>query len=287
MIVDTHLHVWELGRFAYPWLTSESSALCRDHTVEQALEVMRATGVEGAVLVEANNSLDEARWLLEITEAHEEILGVVGWCDLASPTLERDLEPLVRHTKFRGVRPTLPAPSADRAVWQAFEPGFEVLGSLNLSCDLLVQHGLHRALEFVVGAHPKVRFVLDHFGGAAISSETHAAWAKSLEPYAVFPNVTLKLSGFLTASGQQPLASRTLELFVNTALEMFGPERLMFGSDWPICTLRGSYAEAKGLLERSLNHLDARALDHIFGGTAMRVYQLEPMRSSRRVATMT
>ena len=217
-VIDAHLHVWDLGRFAYQWLTPDSGVLHRDHTIYEALEVMKANGVSGALLVEANNSLEEAHWLLELAEAHPEILGVVGWCDLSSATLERDLEPFCQRPKFKGVRPTLPTQEAKYEVWDRLHAGFEVVETFNLSCDLLMQGRPPAHLLPLIAAHPGVRFVLDHLGGPVISTHTHSGWAAALEGFALHRNVNLKLSGFLTAAEHTPLAPATLEPFMRTAL---------------------------------------------------------------------
>jgi L-fuconolactonase len=284
-VIDAHLHVWDLGRFTYPWLTPASAVLHRDRTIHEALEVMHANGVSGALLVEANNSLEEAHWLLELAEVHPEILGVVGWCDLNSTTLECDLEPLAHHPKFKGVRPTLPPPDADDEAWNALNRGLEVLETFNLSCDLLVQGRPPAHLLPLIAAHPGLRFILDHLGGPVIAPHHHSRWAEALEGFAPHRNVNLKISGFLTAAEHKPLTTATLAPFVRTVLEQFGPERLMFGSDWPVSTLAGQYADTLHTLQQTM-HLDADCCHQIFEGTARRVYELAPEAVQRRVPTM-
>lgn len=269
-IVDAHLHVWELGRFAYPWLTPNAPALYRDYTIHKALETISANGVYGAVLVEANNSLEEAHWLLELAEQHEEILGVIGWCDLTSLTLERDLEPLARHPKFKGVRPTLPTSDAN---WNPPHAALEILEAFHLSCDLLIQGRLPEGLASWAAQHPNLRFVLDHFGSSAISLQGHSAWASALEAFAVQPNVNLKFSGCFTAAETKPLSAIALETYVQTAIRMFKPSRLMFGSDWPVCTLACQYGETLELLGRAA-HLGFSANKQLLSDTAREFYSL-------------
>jgi L-fuconolactonase len=275
-VIDTHLHVWEIQRFHYHWITPAKPVLYRDHSLEQALARMLAQRVAGAVLVEANNSLAEAAWLLDLAEAHPAIFGVVGWCDFASPHLASTLAALAQRPKLKGVRPPLPPTNGhwDAGVEAAWQRGLELLATLGLSCDLLVQGPLSLHLAQLIAAHPQVVFVLNHFGGARLGLRDHLAWAGRLEVLAAQPNVNLKLSGFLTAAQPQPLAVATLRRFLHTALECFGAERLLFGSDHPVSLLANHPQDPLDLLRTALDSQDGHVISHIFAETARRVYKL-------------
>jgi L-fuconolactonase len=269
-MTDSHLHIWELERFKYSWITSDLPALFCDYTIEKALMVLKANNVNNAVLVEADSSLGENWWLLEVANAHPEILAVVGWCDLTSPTLEQELEPLMVHPKFRGVRPRIPSAQAEITDWEALHNGLNILERHHLSCDLLIDR-LSPHSHGLVSAHPRVEFILDHFAGAQLAFENHASWAASLECFADLSNVNLKVSGFLTAAKTKPLEPDVFALFFQTALELFGVTRLMFGSDHPVCMLGGQYQDTIRMLTQNCEPDDANCIWDI---NARRVYGL-------------
>ncbi len=267
-MIDSHLHIWELERFEYSWITPDSPTLFCDYTLEKALAVLNANKVNNAVLVEAHSSLEENRWLLEIAESHPQILGVIGWCDLASPTLVQDLEPMLYYPKFKGVRPRIPSAQAPSITWQALHHGLDILEKYHLTCDLLIQDHLSLQLHQLISLHPRVTFVFNHFAGIQFAPEYHASWAVSLEDFANLSHVCLKVSGFLTAAKNKPLEPDVFALFFQTALGLFGENRLIFGSDYPVCTLAGQYQDTiHKLLEQTTSEL-------IFQSNAERIYRL-------------
>ncbi len=270
-MTDSHLHIWELERFKYSWITSELGVLHRDHTIQQALELLHTNNLQNAVLVEADSSLGENRWLLEVANAHPEILGVVGWCDLTSPTLEQELESLMAHQKFKGVRPRIPSAEAPNSDWEALHNGLSILEQHHLTCDLLIQDHLSPRLHKLVSAHPRVEFILDHFAGIELALENHGSWATSLAGFADLSHVNLKISGFLTAAKSKPLEPDVFKRFFQTAVKLFGANRLMFGSDHPVCRLGGQYADTVRMLEQ---HCEADSAKFIFGHTVQRVYTI-------------
>jgi L-fuconolactonase len=267
-MIDSHLHIWELTRFAYTWITPELAVLNRDYSIQTALKVLQANQINHAILVEASNSLPETNWLLKVANANPEILGVIGWCDLTSSTLKQDLEPMLQHQKFIGVRPALPACTAPDSRWEAMHNGIEFLATHNLSCDLLIPDRMSLRLCQLVSAHPRVTFVLNHFAGADFTLEHHASWAASLQCFAKLNHVNLKISGFLTAAKHKPLTQENFDLYYNTALEYFGTDRLIYGSDYPVCTLAGQYKDTLRLLENT----DSKVL---FAENTRQIYRLE------------
>jgi L-fuconolactonase len=267
MIIDTHLHIWELERFEYTWLNADAGILHQNYSIDTALEQLKNNRISGAILVEAHNSLKEAHWLLEIANAHPEILGVVAWCDLTSATLEQDLEPMLHNKKLKGVRPSLPTTNASDAQWQAMQHGLEILVKHNLTCDVLIPDRLSLKLHQMISAQPQVSFILNHFANAIFSPENHASWAASLECFAKLEHVSLKVSGFLTAAKHKPLEQKNLDLYFKTALELFGADRMMFGSDYPVCTLAGTY-------HGTLLRLEPYVCNAILHSTAQCIYKL-------------
>jgi L-fuconolactonase len=248
MKIDSHLHVWELERFPYTWLTPRDSVLYRNYTINEALRQMEHSSVSGAVLVQADASLEETRWLLKLADQHPEILGVVGWANPRSLSFAQDVSALAQHAKLTGLRLELPVPDASTTAWETFNQALEMLSQHRLSCDLLIDHSLHDKLFDTLQANPEVPFILDHLAGVQLSMESLEAWTHSLERFAQLPNVYLKVSGYLTTASSRPLSRELLNYFVSKAKLLFGAERLMFGSDWPVCTLAGSYSHSQTLL---------------------------------------
>ncbi len=275
-MIDAHLHVWDRTRLRYDWL---SGALDRDYRLEDTLPTLHANGVTGCVLVEAHGSFEEAQWLLQVAAANEIVLGVVAGLEVdGAETLN------LEHPKLKGVRIKI----SSQTDWDALERTLETVASNDWSCDLLLlEPRIPAPLATLCARHPRVRFVLDHLGGARIDLEQHATWAEEISAFVGLEHVAVKLSGFLTAA-PQALEAATLEPFVRTALEIFGAGRCMYGSDYPVCTLRGGYADTVAMLERLLNHLEPADRDAIWFGTTAQVYGLEtPERQLASLAPLT
>lgn len=270
-IIDAHQHFWKLGGFAYAWLSPGLSAIYRDFLPADLFPLMSLSGVEQSVLVQADSSLEETAWMLALCEQHPQIAGVVGWVDLASPDLAADLERLAENPRLRGVRPALPPLESD---WGFLDEALSLLARHHLSCDLLLHPEVYHRVLDLARRHSNLIFVLDHLAGARLTDHGHREWGAVLHPLACLPNVVMKLSGYLTAAATSPLAQQVLQPYITIALEQFGADRLMFGSDWPVCTLGGSYELAVELLSLTTGSLTENENADLWGGTAQRVYRL-------------
>jgi L-fuconolactonase len=269
MIVDAHQHYWQLNRFDYGWIAPDNVVLHRDYTPADLWPAMRAIGVRAGVVVQAHNSVDEARWMLALTDHNAHLAGVVGWVDLSAPDAPAILADLARHPRFKGVRWQ---PAGDmRAVGR----GLDALADLGLSCDLLMGPDDVDSVVALARSHPRIAFVLDHFTGFHLAPGAHEAWRRQVEPLAELPNVALKVSGYLTAAEPRPLQVETLRGFIAAAVDVFGAGRLMYGSDWPVCLQAGRYADTVDLLREAMVYLSPLAQELIQAGTAARVYRLE------------
>jgi L-fuconolactonase len=266
-IIDAHQHYWQLSRFDYGWIDPADPVLHRDYLPDDAAPEMSAAGVGQAVLVQALGSVDETRWLLELADRHPRIAGVVGWIDLSEPNAPATLRSLSRHPRFRGVRPGLTG-SPD-----ALRPGLNALADLGLCCDVLGAGPLLPQVAELARRHPGITFVLNHVAGARVAQDGLPAWRAQAQPLADLPNVAIKLSGFLTAGPRPPTANELASL-VEAAIGLFGPARLMFGSDWPVCLRGGRYGDAVGLARQAIAGLPSDQQSQIMGGAAARAYHI-------------
>lgn len=269
MIVDTHQHYWQLSRFDYGWIAPDNAVLHRDYAPADLWPAMRAAGVQAGIIVQAHNSVDEARWMLELTDHNPHLAGVVGWVDLSAPDAPATLSDLARHPRFKGVRAQ---PTGDL---RAIARGLDALADLGLSCDLLMGPDHIESVVALARFYPRIVYVLDHFAGFRLAPGAHEAWRWQVQPLADLPNVTLKVSGYLTAAEPRPLQVETLCAWVGVAMEVFGAGRLMYGSDWPVCLQAGQYEHGVDLLREATAHLSPAAQSSIRAGTAMRVYRLK------------
>ncbi len=232
MILDTHVHAWQISRFDYRWIKPDTP-LHQDYLPHEVQSAMQTVGVEGCILVEAHNSLEETMWLLELAEQHDFIKGVVGWADFEQPM--DALSQLVNNPYYTGVRMSWFAPKADI---QAIAERMSTLAALGLSCDILLNQDSLEQVQQVISRNPQVTYILNHMIDARYTREDYPQWRDCLISIAPLSNVYVKFSGFLTARGEAtPLP--TIERYFVTALEFIGAERLMFGSDWPVCTRYG------------------------------------------------
>jgi len=249
--------------------------LYRDYLPAQLEPVLAENGVDQTVLVQASNSVAESRWLLQLAEENSFIAGVVGWVDLRSEEATDQLRQLTADSKFKGVRHLVESePADDWLVESSVLSGLNELSLHNLSFDLLV-HTRHLKYARVVAERcPELSLVIDHLGKPPIARQEFAEWARELRPLAEFPNVYAKLSGLVTEANPAMWETDDLRPYVDYALELFGTERLMFGSDHPVCLLAASYGQVLESFQELLKDLSSDEHQQIFSGNAHRFYRL-------------
>ena len=274
-MIDAHQHFWQVGRFEYPWMKIDNEVLYRDYVPAQLEPVLRENSVEKTVLVQASNSVAESRWLLQLADEHGFIAGVVGWVDLASLETSSQLEELTAHPKFKGVRHLVESePEDDWLVHGEVLNGLKLLSAFAVSFDLLVHTRHLRYARRVAEECPELSLVIDHLAKPPIVRGEFDEWARELRPLAAFPNVHCKLSGLVTEANWTRWTTDELRPYVDHALELFGVERLMFGSDYPVCLLAASYDRVLGSFQELLKDLNAAERQQIFAGNAARFYRL-------------
>ena len=276
MIVDSHQHFWQVGCFDYPWMTPAVDVLCRDYLPPALEPMLQQNGVGQTILVQASNSIAESRWLLQLADEHGFIAGVVGWVDLQSESVTQQLDELTAHPKFKGVRHLVESEPADD--WLTQESVLKSLTELSrrdLSYDLLVHTRHLRHAHAAVERCPELRFVVDHLAKPPVERREINEWGREMKPFAATANVWCKLSGLVTEANWANWQTADFIPYVDKALELFGPERLMFGSDWPVCLLAASYEQVLEVLQTLLADLSEAERALIFGKNASQFYRLE------------
>jgi L-fuconolactonase len=275
MIVDSHQHFWQLGRFDYPWMSSSVEVLYRDYLPDQLAPILAENGVNQTVLVQASNSIEESRWLLSLADANPFIAGVVGWVDLMAEDVEQQLDELSSHPKFKGVRHLVESePADDWLIQPKVLEGLRRLSAYRLTYDLLVHPRHLKHVPRVADACPDLKLVIDHMAKPSIVRAEFAAWQEQLKPVAANKKIECKLSGLVTEASWNSWQTSDLRPFVECALELFGPERLMFGSDHPVCLLAAPYKRVLESFQEILQGLTAAELEQVFAANAIRFYKL-------------
>ena len=277
MRLDAHQHFWGYGADEYGWIGEEEAALKRDFLPNDLAVELKRTGFDGCVAVQARQSLVETEWLLELAEGYSFIRGVVGWLDLYSTELPAQLERFATHPKLCGVRHVVQDEPDDRFMLREdFLRGIAQLKQWDLAYDILIFPRHLRVTRELVGRFPEQRFILDHMAKPPIRQAALEPWASDLRALAALPNVACKVSGLVTEADWRHWKPSDLWPYVDTALEAFGAERAMIGSDWPVCTLAASYGDAMGAMVARLGDLSAREQALVLGGSAESWYGIRP-----------
>ncbi|MCX8278460.1 MAG: amidohydrolase family protein [Dehalococcoidia bacterium] len=273
-VVDSHHHFWEIDKFDYSWMP-DGSPLAVDYGPTQLAPLIKAAGIDYTVVVQAVSSSDEARWLLELADQNDFIAGIVGWVDLTDPKVGYTLDELQRSKYFKGVR----------HIWEGEnDPGWIVnSGAINglqelvrrdLTFDFLAKPPNLPFIPQVMEQVPDLRAVVDHIGKPLIADHLVEPWLSDMRKVASINGIHCKISGMITEADQQSWIADDLRPYVHHILGMYGTDRLMFGTDWPVCTLAGEYQTVADTTRGILNSLSHTAKADVFGGTAIRFYRL-------------
>ncbi|HLK60754.1 MAG TPA: amidohydrolase family protein [Chthonomonadaceae bacterium] len=275
MRIDAHQHFWMYEPEEYGWITGEMKALRRNFLPGDLAPLLRQIGFDGSIAVQARQSLEETEWLLTLSEQYDFIRGVVGWVDLRSTLVRKELETLAPHPKLCGVRHIVQDEPDDAFLLRPeFLRGLALLQDFGLAYDLLLYPRHLPVAVKVVEKFPGQTFVLDHLAKPAIKDRALSPWREDLQALARFPNVYCKLSGMVTETHWGRWQAQDFQPYLESALVAFGPERLMIGSDWPVCTLSGDYASVMGIVNEFLKSLPEEASQQILGANCLRAYRL-------------
>ena len=236
-MIDSHQHFWQLGRFDYPWMSKDLGVLYRDYLPVDLAPILQQNGVEKTVLVQASNSVAETRWLLELADSNNFIAGVIGWADLTNFEIDH-----LSHPKIKGVRHLVESEPNDYWLVQpSVVAGLKKLSARGLSYDLLVHTRHLKHVPVVAETCPELKLVIDHLAKPPIARNEITDWSEAMKPLANYHNVYCKLSGLVTEANWNSWHVDHLRPYVDCALEFFGADRIMFGSDYPVCLLAATY----------------------------------------------
>ena len=272
MKLDAHQHFWSYDAAQYPWIPHDS-ALHRDWLPGDLAPLLAAAGLDGCIAVQARQTAEESRWLLELAEHHAIIKGVVGWVDLRAAKVGEELAALARHPRFVGVRHVVQdEPDDDFMLGADFLRGIGALRAHKLTYDILIVPRQLPAAIALVKRFPEQPFVLDHIAKPAIKAGTLSPWREQIRELAKAPNVLCKVSGMVTEADAKAWKPADFRPYLDVVFETFGEDRLMYGSDWPVCLLAAEYAQVFALVRDYLARLSAAAQVKVLGGNAARFY---------------
>lgn len=275
MKIDAHQHFWALERGDYGWLTPELAPLYRDFLPNELAPILRANGVEGTVLVQAAPTVAETEYLLELADNNSFVLGVVGWVDFDATHAATQIAQLATHPKLVGLRPMIQdIPDLDWMLSTDYVRIFNVMINADLVFDALVLPKHLPNLRTLLANHPKLRVVIDHAAKPDIAMGDFGDWSANMALLAKETTAYVKLSGLVTQA-QKDWSVAQLQPYVDHLLEQFGPTRIIWGSDWPVCTLTSTYDAWCAATDQLLNGINGTERNAIFGGNAARIYKIE------------
>jgi L-fuconolactonase len=274
--VDAHHHFWRYTPEEYGWIGDSMAILQRDFLPDHLAAELAPAGVAGVVSVQARQTLEETRWLLDHAARHDFIRGVVGWAPLAQRGIDEVLAPLAGNRKLVALRHVVQAEPDDEFILREdFNAGIRALRRFGLRYDILIfEKHLPQTIRFV-DLHPDQVFVVDHIAKPRIREGVLSPWRENIRELAKRPHVYCKLSGLVTEADPANWSAATLAPYIETVLEAFGPARLMFGSDWPVSLLGVTYAGWMELVREAVSALSPAEQERVLGGTAKEAYRLD------------
>ena len=277
MRVDSHVHFLVYNPREHVWVTDELGALKGTFLPGDLEPLLRGAGFDGCVAVEARQLPHENEWLLDLARSHPSIEGIVGWVDLCAPDVTARLESLQAHPRIKGFRHVvIDEPDEGFLLRDDFQRGIAALGPLGFTYDLLIFPRHVPAAVQLVRNFPQQRFVLDHLGLPDIRARQLGPWEAGLKALAACPNVFCKVSGLAYRADWRRWRPEDFAPYLDIALELFGPGRLMVGSNWPVCTVAGDYDAVLGIVVDRVRTLSTGEQVQILGGTCASFYGLQP-----------
>jgi L-fuconolactonase len=276
MQIDSHVHFLVYNPQEHVWVTNELGVLKASFLPDDIELLLNRAGFQGCVAVEARQMSKENDWLLSLARSHPVIKGIVGWVDLAAPDIAIQLEALAIHPEIKGFRHVvIDEPAEGFLLRDDFQRGIAALGSFGFTYDLLILPQHMPAAVQLVRQFPQQRFVLDHLGLPDIRGKQIGSWQSGMKELAALPNVFAKLSGLVFRANWEHWQSQDFTPYIDVALELFGPKRLMVGSNWPVCTVGGEFNAVVNAYRDGIGSLSQEEQAEILGGTCARCYRLE------------
>ena len=276
MKIDAHQHFWAYNANGYGWMGPGMEILKKNHLPDNLQPLLEKTGIDGTVAVQARQIIEETRWLLKLAGQYPFIKGVVGWVDLRSPQLDEQLVPFKAQPKFRGVRHVIHDEPDDAFMLRDdFIRGIGMLAEFDLTYDLLLFPKHLPVADELVSKFPAQPFVVDHIAKPLIKDGIREPWATDLRRLAEHPNVYCKVSGMVTEADWHVWQPADFQPYLDIVFETFGPERIMLGSDWPVCTVAGSYVDIVSIIVDYIQQFSADEQAGVVGKNAIKFYGLK------------
>lgn len=275
MKIDAHQHFWIYTPETQGWIDDSMAVLKRDFLPEHLEKELKSNGFDGSIAVQAPQTLEETQWLLELADKNPFIKGVVGWVGLRGKDAKRQLTEFAKNPKFKGIRHIAQAEPDDRfLVGKEFTEGISALGELGLTYDILVfPRQLPAAVE-LARKFPKQPFVLDHIAKPEIKAGKMSPWKEGIRELAQNPNVYCKLSGMVTEADWKTWKPEDFKPYLDIVFEAFGPNRLMIGSDWPVCLVAGNYGNVTQVVKDYISGMSQETQNAVLGGNTIKYYKL-------------
>lgn len=275
MRIDAHQHFWNYHPVKDAWITADMKVIQRDFMPGDALPLLKQEGIDGCIAVQADQSEQETLFLLELADKFDFIQGVVGWVDLRAANVAERLEYFSTFPRLKGFRHIVQGePQDDFLLRKDFCRGIALLQEYGFTYDILIHpRHLKYAREFV-RRFPQQPFVIDHLAKPAISQGQQHEWKKEMEAMAAEPNVLCKISGMVTEADWKHWQAGDFKFYIDTVIENFGPERIMFGSDWPVCLIAATYKQVCEIVQQHTDYLSPISRQRLWGGNAERFYKL-------------
>jgi L-fuconolactonase len=272
MMLDSHQHFWRYNAEDYGWIDESMVVIRQDFLPADLAPTLEASGFERAIAVQARQTAGETAWLLELAAAHEIVAGVVGWVPLREESVGDILDEWASRPEFCGVRHVLQDEPAAFFHDEAFHRGLHEVARRGLTYDLLINQDQFLEALMLVDRHPSLRIVLDHLGKPVADGPPPAAWLRGLREFAARPNVWCKISGLVTEAPGRNWTTSEVRPYFDAALQAFGPHRLMFGSDWPVCLVVVPHGDWTAMVRDCAAPFSAAEAAALFGGTASAFY---------------
>jgi L-fuconolactonase len=273
-MIDSHQHFWKYDAIRDSWITEEMKVIRRDFLPDDLQPLLTQHGIRGCVVVQADQSEAETDFLLSLADRHDFVKGIVGWVDLRAKNLSDRLEYYSKFKKLKGFRHIVQGEPAGFLSQPDFIRGVKVLAQFNFTYDLLIyHHQLEEALAFVHHV-PEVRIVVDHLAKPSIRTKEKTKWELNMAALSTFKNVTCKISGMVTEANWKNWKPEDFRPYLDELFEMFGPGRLMYGSDWPVCLLAGTYADQFNIVKTYLEEFSPEEKRLVMSENATKFYNL-------------
>jgi len=277
MKIDSHQHYWHFNTADYGWMGENMSVIKRDFLPTDLLPELKSIDFDGSVAVQARQSLEETNWLLQLADEHPHIKGVVGWLDLQSEQVEAQIAAFAKHPKAVGVRHVIhDEEDIDFMLRPAFIRGVQQLEKYDLAYDILIfPTHLANTIEFVKQFSDKQIFVVDHIAKPLIKDGIVSPWKEDIAALAKFPNVYCKLSGMITEADWNTWKPENIRPYLDVIMEAFGPERILIGSDWPVCLVAGKYSEVMQVVIDYISTFTEKEQALMLGENAAKAYGIK------------